>query len=331
MFDLSAEDMRRAQDYATRLTDALTAVVGAALRDLSPAVLSTGHGSAGFAINRRDPTPTGFRIGVNAKGPMDHDVPILKVAGPDGRLRAVLFGYACHNTTLGGDFYRVNGDYAGFAQVEVEKRYPGASAMFLMLCGADQNPNPRGTVERAETYGKALAEEVCRVLSAGTRPAHPPIRTTYSKARLEFAAHNRKQFEEELRGSDRFRQRRALLMLGAYDQGKPVRDIPYPVQAVRIGNDLTLLALGGEVVVDYSLRAKREFPRENMVVSGYCNEVMCYIPSRRVLVEGGYEPDISMIYYGQPGPFRDDVEERVFQAVHSVLKRVGATVGNPEK
>jgi neutral ceramidase len=113
-------------------------------------------------------------------------------------------------------------------------------------------------------------------------------------------------------------------MLAAYDQRKPIRQVPYPVQAVRFNQDLAFLALGGEVVVDYSLRAKREFAGENLVVAGYCNDVMCYIPSQRVLREGGYEPVESMIYYGMPGPFADTVEEQVFQSARKVLKRVGA-------
>ena len=94
-------------------------------------------------------------------------------------------------------------------------------------------------------------------------------------------------------------------------------------QAVRFGNDLTILALSGEVVVDYSLKTKKEFAGENLFVAGYCNEVTCYIPSKRVLQEGGYEADESMLYYGLPGPFADDVEERIFKTIRQVLKNTG--------
>jgi hypothetical protein len=95
------------------------------------------------------------------------------------------------------------------------------------------------------------------------------------------------------------------------------------VQAVRLGRDLTLLALGGEPVVDYALRVKRELPRENLVVAGYCYDVMCYIPSRRVLREGGYEAVDNMIYYGQPGPFAESVEDVIMAAVRRVTEAVG--------
>ncbi|MCB1125546.1 MAG: hypothetical protein KDM81_03550, partial [Verrucomicrobiae bacterium] len=102
------------------------------------------------------------------------------------------------------------------------------------------------------------------------------------------------------------------MMLDAYDRGEPVQQLDYPVQAVRLGPDFTLLALAGEVVVDYALRAKREFRGEgNLVVAGYCNDVACYISTARVIREGGYEPVSSMIYYGKPGPLADTAEETI--------------------
>jgi len=116
--------------------------------------------------------------------------------------------------------------------------------------------------------------------------------------------------------------RRAQAMLKRYDEGDPLRETPYPVQAIAFGKSLTILALGGEVVIDYDLRAKKEYPGRNLIVAGYSNDVMCYIPSLRVLKEGGYEANDSMIYYGQPGPFADDVEVRVFDAIHRVMRRV---------
>jgi len=324
LFDFNAEDEKKVKTYSADLTTKLLQLIGDALRAQQPANLAFGPGNVGFAINRRAPGAAGFRIGVNTNGPVDHSVPVLKVAAPDGRLRAVLFGYACHNTTLGGDFYQINGDYAGHAQEAIETTHPGVTALFMMLCGGDQNPNPRGTVPLAQQHGEALASEVTRVLGTDLRPVRAPIRTASDITSLELAPHTRQGFEEETKHADKFRQRRARLMLDAYDHKKPVRQVPYPVQAVRFGQDLTLLTLGGEVVVDYGLRAKREFSGENLVVAGYCNDVMCYIPSKRVLLEGGYEAVDNMIYYGMPGPFTPTVEDRVFKSIQKVMKKVGA-------
>ncbi len=314
IFDFSPDDLKQAEQYAEKLAEDVVGAVGAAIADLAPADIAVGHGTTGFAMNRREPTPQGVRLGVNTKGPVDHDVPVVKIAAPDGKLRAVLFGYACHNTTLGGDFYKLCGDYAGFAQIEVEKAHPGATAMFMALCGGDQNPNPRGTVELAARHGKSLADAVGDVLAGQLRPVRPPIRTAYRLVNLDFAPHERAVFEKDAKSPNRYLQRRAKLMLAAYDAGRPVRHAAYPVQAVRFGDDLTLVALGGEVVVDFALRLKREFPKENLIVAGFSNDVMCYIPSLRVLRGGGYEPVDSMIYYGQPGPFAENVEETVIGA-----------------
>lgn len=309
MYDLLTPAEREClEQYARRLTGDLVSLVGAAIGDLAPARLSAGHGSVGFAINRRP-----------QKGPVDHDVPVLKIAAPDGKLRAVLFGYACHNTTLGGDLYRINGDYAGFAQIELEKALPGVTALYTILCGADQNPSPRGKVELAAQHGKTLADEVRRVLAGPLTPVRPPIRTAYEDVKLAFAPQPRSTFEEEAKSKDRFRRHRADAMLAAFDAGHPVRDVLLPVQVVRLGNGLALVALGGEVVVDYALRLKRELAGTNLLVVGYANDVMCYIPSQRVLREGGYEGGIAMIYYGLPGPFTDQVEETVLGACRRLL------------
>jgi hypothetical protein len=157
------------------------------------------------------------------------------------------------------------------------------------------------------------------------QPLRGPLRTAYELTTLSFAPQERATYEADLKNpkSSPAAKQRAQRMLAAMDSGHPVRETPYPVQAIRFDNALTLLALGGEVVVDYDLRAKREYPGEPLIVAGYSNAVMSYIPSERVLREGGYEAVDSMVYYGQPGPYAPGVEGRVFDAVHAVMKKVG--------
>ena len=324
MYDLTREQTEVLVQYTAALTDKLVGVVGAALGDLAPARLSTGHGKAVIGINRRQVTPKGVIIGLNPDGPTDPDVPVLKVESADGKLRAILFGFSCHNTTLTGEHYKLSGDYAGFAQIDIEKAHPGVTAMFMQLCGADQNPNPRGKIEHAKQHGQTLAKAVGGVLAGAMKPVRGNLRAAFLTTDLAFKPHTREQFVEELNNKDKYRVRRAQAMLRGYDEGHPLRRISYPVQAIRLGKDFTVLALGGEVVVEYALRGKKEFPRENLVVAGYSNEVACYIPSLAVMKGGGYEPEFSQIYYGYPGPFSDDIEETVFTAIHKVMARVGA-------
>src|SRR6266478_769502 len=314
MFDLNAEQQKRVDEYSSQLIEKLVAVAAAALNDLAPANLWFGNGIAKFAMNRRQKH--------NPAAPSDYDVPVLKITAPDGKLRAVLFGYACHNTTLTGEFYQFSGDYAGFAQLAIEQANPGATALFMMLCGADQNPNPRGNPEYAQQHGADLAAEVNRVLGGKLQPVRGAILAAFQTVDLAFAIHTRETFEARLQETNVFRVRHAKAMLATYDQGRPIRRYSYPVQAIAFGKDLTLVALGGEVVVDYALRIKKEYGSKGIVVAGYSNDVMSYIPSLRVLKEGGYEAADAMIYYGLPGPYNDVVEDRIMRTVGQVMKRV---------
>jgi hypothetical protein len=302
-------------DYRNSLAEALVSAAGAALRDLSPATIEFGEGAAGFAANRR--------TAINPNGPVDHRLPVLKIADPAGRIRGIVFGYACHNTTLTGEFHQLSGDYAGFAAEAVQQRHPGSTALFVMLCGADQNPNPRSSLELARQYGNVLADEIEKVIAARMTPVNGPVRTAFRLAELRFAPRSRQDFEAELKSKVPAQARRGEMMLKALDAGKKLGGLDYPVQAVRFGKTLTLLTLGGEVTVDYGLRAQREYSGEPLITAGYSNDVMCYIPSARVLREGGYEAVDSMFYYAQPGPFAEDVEERVFASIRQVMKSVG--------
>ena len=324
MFMLNTTERLAIHNYTERLKDQIVAAVQQAVADLKPAQLATGHGKASFAVNRRVAAANGvYTIGVNPTGPIDHDVPVLRISSPDGKLRAALFGYTCHNTTMGGDIYEAHADYAGYAQEAFEKQHPGTQAMFYLLCGGDQNPSPRGKFELAEKYGNALASAASAVIAGKMQPLTGPLRTSLRMTDLTFKLHTREQYEEELKDKLPAKVRRAEYMLSLYDQQRPMRSAAYPVQAIRFGKQWTLVALGGEVVIDYQLRIKKEFPGEDTTVAGYSNDVMCYIPSLRVLKEGGYEADSSMIYYGKPGPFAESVEDQLMDTVYKVMKDIG--------
>jgi hypothetical protein len=323
MYDLSADETGKLEEYRQKLADDLFQLIGKALDDLEAVSLHFGQGKATFAVNRREFTRKGVVIGVNPQGPTDHVVPVIEARTVAGKGKAVLFGYACHNTTLGGGHYRINGDYAGYAQAELEAKHPGVTALFLLLCGGDQNPNPRGTLDHAQRHGSDLATTVTQVLEGPREFLRSPIKAAFQTIDLAFVPHSREDFEKEAEGNDMFRVRRAKAMLAQYDHGRPVRSTPFPVQAIRFAPGVTVLALGGEVVVDYGLRVKREFDRDRLIVAAYSNDVMCYIPTLRVLREGGYEADFSMVYYGQPGKFTETVEEDLFHAIRAVLRRVG--------
>ena len=326
-YPLDTPQIELINTYSDWLTTEITATIGRALDDLKPATVSRGQGTADFAVNRRtnrEPDVPLLREQNRLFGPVDHTVPVLAVRGDDGTLRAVVFAYACHNTTL--SFQKWCGDYAGFAQLDLESRHPGAVALFCMGCGADQNPLPRRTVELAESYGKRLSAAVDAVLAAPMEAVEPALKTGHEF--VELRMHGLPK-TEELRtmaaGNPDYRQRWAARMLELLAAGSPIpTEYSYPVTAWKLGANQIWITLGGEVVVDYSLRLKGEFG-ERTWVTAYANDVMAYIPSRRVLMEGGYEGQSSMMVYGLPTErWADDVEERIAAAVERCVKRVSA-------
>jgi hypothetical protein len=324
---MTPEQQRDVEDYTRQFVAKVVAVVGDALADLRPARLAMGRGEAAFGMNRRQKTEKGYVIGVSPDGPVDHSVPVLRVDGEDGRLRAVVFLYACHNTTLGGNIYEIHGDYAGFAEAALEERHPGAAAMFVMGCGGDANPYPRGTVELARQHGQTLAAAVDKVLGDSLRPVAGSLRAAWDVVPLPFAPPpTRETLEAQAKDPDPkkvFRQRHARELLTALDRdGRLPASYPCPVEVWRLGEEMTLVALSGEVVVDYDLRLKKELGPDGLWVAGYCNDVFAYVPSRRVLEEGGYEAADAMIYYGHPGPFAPEVEETLIRKVRELVGRV---------
>jgi hypothetical protein len=314
--------------YTRDLEDKIVAAAAEALAAVKPARLEWSVGSAGFAVNRRnnkeEEVPR-LRAEGKLQGPTDHSLPVLLVrarqADGPGPPIAILFGYACHATTL--SFYQWSGDWPGFAQIELEKQFPGATAMFVAGCGADQNPLPRRTVQLARQYGDEAAAGVDAAMKAGLKDIAPKLQTRYSEIDLPFAAiPTRDQLATDAQSKDRYVARRAKLLLARLDRDGQLRgDYPYPVALWRLGSDLRLVLLGGEAVVDYSLRLKRELGGETTWVAAYCNDVMAYIPSRRVLAEGGYEGGGAMVYYGLPSPWASEVEDRIVAEVHRLADR----------
>ncbi|MCC6162039.1 MAG: neutral/alkaline non-lysosomal ceramidase N-terminal domain-containing protein [Acidobacteria bacterium] len=310
-YDVTPQQVRDIEAYTATLEDQIVGVIGKAIAALAPATLHTGATTAAFAANRR------VQFGEN--GPVDHRVPVLRV-DVGGRARAVLFSYACHNTTLSAENVEWHGDYAGVAQAAIEAANPGVTALFMSGCGADANPKPRGTRDDVQRHGEELARAVSGALSTLT-PVTGDARAAYGVTELPFeAALTPEQWKARFGLADPYVARHAREMdrISARD-GRLPRAHGIPLQVWRIGKDVTLVAIGGEVVVDYALRLRREHPDANIWPVGYANDVFGYVPSRRILQEGGYEGGGALLYYVQPGPFDTSVEDRIFAALDRLI------------
>ncbi|HVJ68745.1 MAG TPA: neutral/alkaline non-lysosomal ceramidase N-terminal domain-containing protein [Caulifigura sp.] len=312
-------------DYATLLRTKIPAVVAEAVKDLAPSEVSWGTGTAAFAVNRRnnkEPEVPKLRADGKLVGPVDHSVPVLAVRR-DKKLRAVAFGYACHATVL--SFFKWSGDYPGFAMMALENEYPDAVALFWAGCGADQNPLPRREVELAQDYGKQLATAVSKVLTGEMKPIKGNATAKYSEIELGFAKiPSKEELETTAAGTVPAEANRAKVLLENWSM-RPEWPVdfkyPYPVQVWTLGDGPRWTFLGGEVVVDYSLRIKTELGEGNTWVAGYSNDVMAYVPSERVLKEGGYEGATSMLYYALPSPWAPGLEDKIVTEVRKLAGR----------
>ncbi len=316
-------EAQRTVEYTHELQDKVVDVIVRATERLEPARLSWGGGVIDFAMNRREFTPDGVILGVNPRGLADRSVPVLRVEGADGKPRAILFGAASHNTTLGQDNYQVCGDYAGFAQEYVQQRYPGVEAMFMLGCAGDSNPYPRGTMELARKHGETLGAEVCRVLGGKLRPVGGPLSIAFERIDLPLQA---PPSREELRklATDRRSAKSwgATEMLAALDRGEKLPDhYTAPLTVWQFGQDLTLVGLPGEVVVDYVTMLEKALGPNRLWIAAYCNDVFGYFPSARVLSEGGYET--RGLYSGGAGFFAPSAEQVLVRHVRELAAKAG--------
>ncbi len=323
MYQLDAENRKKIAAYTRSIENRIVEAAEAAMKAPAAARLSYGHGTAGFAINRR---------GVNKDDPVDHDVPVLLIEwapGKEGKKkRAVVFSYACHNTTLSG--YEVCGDYSGFAQTALEQNNPAMTALFITGCAGDSNPSPRRKVEYARAHGKELAGSVEHVMKQPMQPVESCSQALFDWALLPLTpVPSRAEIKERCSHTNVYERICAQQLMEQLDSGRGIAPAyPLPLQIFRLGkgrNAFTLLALGGEVVVDYALRIKRKYGKEGILVAGYANDAPSYIPSERVLKEGGYEGGGAMRYFGVHGPWAPGVETRVMECVHKLFAALKTT------
>ena len=320
-YEFTPEEAAARDRYTARLYEQYDELIGKAIANLVPAELAFEQGLAGVGVNRRRSRGPGTR---QLGGQVDQDVPVITVKSGD-QLKAIVFGYSCHTTALGG--LSINGDYAGFAQLELEKSFPGSVAMFVQNCGGDANPLPRirgrdaEAAELTSMYGHVLAEAVRQVIAAKMIPLTGPIRAAMGETELflqpgpsleelqqrapKLSGMPKREFEHFIR---------QYQTLGAL----PDR-VKYPIQVWRFGPEFTLIALTGETVVDYSLKFKATYGWESTWVCGYNNDLLSYVPSSRVLKEGGYEGATGMYEYGHRAPYTATVEEQITKKVDELV------------
>ena len=321
-FQLDEVQLGKIERYVENLENKIVELVGNAMESLKPVHLYAENGVTRFQVNRRNNKEATLVHQNELNGPNDYAVPVIKVTDSEGEMMALVFGYACHPTVLSD--YQISGDYAGFAQLELEKLYPGTMALFFQGAGADQNPLPRRSVPLAKQYGKELAAAVERVLHEDMKPLEGNLSTAYSDIDLTFAKPT--PTREELvkitgssSGYPEYLKQNAKILISKLDKGESlITSYPYPVQAWKLG-DQAIFAFGGELLVGYSIALKKIFGQDAFVM-GYSNDVMAYIPTKTVLEEGGYEGTRSPIF---TTPWAFNIEDRIIAEAVKLAEKVG--------
>ena len=330
LYNMAENDEEKINTYMNWLELRYIQVISEAISDMKPAVLSFSSGTpAPFAVSRRFPSPEGiiYRSGPSSYytgGPRDDIVPVLKVADTAGKIQAILFGYACHPITLNVD--KFCGDYPGFAQQYIEEAYPGATALFVQGCGGQLVPNARYQVEYAMGHGRALADAVKKALDGEQISLEGSLKCAYDEVILDFEPPpERNALEENLKSDDKNLQRKAAFFLDILDNNESIETtLQCPLHVIRFGKEMLFIGLSGEPVAGYSVKIKSEYLTHKFVwVAGFCHYDFGYLPTWKVLREGGYEGGgLFESYTHFPGPFAETVEKRVLEGVRRLVKDV---------
>jgi neutral ceramidase len=309
-FNIPEEFAKKIPVFVKQLQEKMVAAIGAALDALAPARLFAGQGKAGFAHNRR-----------GAEKYFDHDVPVLQVTDLNGKSRALLFGYACHNTTLWEDSHVYCGDYAGFAQQYLQEKFPDVTAMFLCGAAADQNPDPRGKLSEAQQHGRELADTVAKAINEMVE-IEPMLAVQFEEVRIDFLPiPAREQLNEQTKSEDKPVARKAQFLLDHRNEFDS--SYPFPLQVIRLGKQLLLIAICGEPVVEYAMKLKTEYADSGLVwVAGYTNDMFGYVPTLRVQREGGYEGGRAALWSALPMAWTEEVEPRVMGAIRRTVEKI---------
>ncbi|WP_127585831.1 hypothetical protein [Paenibacillus koleovorans] len=317
-------------EYYRRLRDQLVALAAECYAKLEVGTLQAVQGTTAANISRRLTTAEGVGMRPNAKERIDRDLSVLQLTDRSGMMRGLLFSFACHPTSMSAN--QISADFVGEACTRLEAMHPGCTALFLQGCAGDIKPSAGvngdsfrslSEMEMREA-GDTVAEEVNAVLASLPNPTQPAAnrgghwQAALRDVRLFTERWGAAELEAIIADTQRntaYRRRAASRALKALQEGRVKREVPHIVQLWRFGEAATLVALEGEVPSDYALRIKSLFPDlAPVIVLGYSNGVSTYIPTERILREGGYEAE-SFILHGLRGPLVPENEALIVGTV----------------
>ena len=111
----------------------------------------------------------------------------------------------------------------------IEEAHPGTTALFMIGCGADQNPYPRSKEELAKYHGRTLALAVEAALQTVPKPLGGPLRVDFEDVPLDFTPPPSREELEKIgaAGRDPARATPAIAQ-AAQGQGRDPHELSLP-------------------------------------------------------------------------------------------------------
>ena len=322
---LTDEEATGIKNYTASLIQKIKQAIEAAFASPQAAKLSVATSTANFAIQRRairEGKWAGF--GETPEGACDRRVHVLQCRSLDDKVLGGTFMYACHCTTMGGEFNQLSSDWAGLSASRLEQLHPQAVFLPIIGCGADANPSPRGSYELAQKHAAEMVDSVQKAFATEQAPLTAAPEVHFGHAGLAPEIPDDAKIEKratsnapnQVRWAEKMKATRAAM-------GRLPESVPMPIHTWRFGDQLTWVFLGGEVVSEYQMAIEKRLGGRTWVAA-YVDDVFAYVASERMYAEGGYEVDDSMIYYLQPGRWQSGTQELIERRVEELLKETQA-------
>lgn len=328
-------DYAEDEAYYLRIRDMLLDMVDGCYGRAMEGTLSIARATSEFAVSRRRPRPDGsVDWAPYWEGDINKDLHVLKLEDTLGVVRGVLYAYGCHTTGMGADNYKFSNDFAAAATALVEEAYPESVGMFLQGCAGELKPRPlavdddfAGADEAGiREVGAVLGREVVGVLQGGG------FRTIECRLKAEqrdpllYTEQTPVSFYEAIAGDparNAFYRNSAKRTIRAIHDGNIKDRLPFYICVWELDDRTRIVAMEGEVSTEYAMQIKRLFNRENeeMIVLGYTNGVYSYVPTRKMLGEGGYEAE-NNYFFGLRGPYVPEIEDIIVGQVARALRRL---------
>ncbi|WP_158560642.1 neutral/alkaline non-lysosomal ceramidase N-terminal domain-containing protein [Paenibacillus contaminans] len=282
--------------------------------------LAIGRGKSDFAVSRRKPDGDGVIWAPYYEGEIDKELLVVTLTDRSGMVKGILYNYGCHTTAMGPDNMLLSNDFAGQTSCVLEESYPGATALFLQGCGGELKPLRSAAGSRFKSLsiaemidsGTELANDVKAILKQGELT---PVRCNFKTALADpllYTEQTEAAFYEPMTNHpdyNAFYWNSAKRTMRAIEDGTIKDRLPHCICIWHLDDDTRLVAMEGEVSTEYSLLIKKLFGSSRTTLTlGYTNGVYSYVPTRKMIREGGYEAECNFFFHLR-GPFVPEIED----------------------